>query len=494
MALPEPELAAQQPAAEFSLFVDGGPQTRRARGRRRPRERADDYAAHFHHYPWRGAGLTLRPRLLRRLGVEVTSTHDDESDEDAELELAAAGEHWVAAVKRTACCTVLLDARGAIIEALKTDVSEACRLVARLRRICADAGLNKLATDAHWEADELRCSFGRCGVALAFCAKVIATAGPGCRAALHWGNDAVATEAPSGRPFGAAFRILSALLEGVHGGDVPRCRVTDACHQKLAEEGLDDAGAWTQIKGGYLRAPWPSTIPLAASEVAPLVPVDRTVVVAMLAFDASVSHLAGSCRVYVQRRRALEVVDAAFTSGGGRRATGSETVYVFESCAQALGAVLAARSALERFGRDTALQVKATGFGIARGPVFDGAVVAGAPVGAAARLCYDLCGRAAPGGVLLSARAAGALRAEGTDLRLVPVFLQGDSGTLDEVFNYVVNLEVVGLDRDDGVPRDDEGEDARDDRAGLDRVRALEGRDARLHLRAALVDVRLEQR
>ena len=131
-----------------------------------------------------------------------------------------------------------------------------------------------------------------------------------------WGNDAVATEAPSGRPFGAAFRILSALLEGVHGGDVPRCRVTDACHQKLAEEGLDDAGAWTQIKGGYLRAPWPSTIPLAASEVAPLVPVDRTVVVAMLAFDASVSHLAGSCRVYVQRRRALEVVDAAFTSGG----------------------------------------------------------------------------------------------------------------------------------------------------------------------------------
>ena len=94
MALPEPELAAQQPAAEFSLFVDGG-RRRGARGAAGGRaSAADDYAAHFHHYPWRGAGLTLRPRLLRRLGVEVTSTHDDESDEDAELELAAAGEHW----------------------------------------------------------------------------------------------------------------------------------------------------------------------------------------------------------------------------------------------------------------------------------------------------------------------------------------------------------------------------------------------------------------
>ena len=45
------------------------------------------------------------------------------------------------------------------------------------------------------------------------------------------------------------------------------------------------------------------------------------------------------------------------------------------------------------------------------------------------------------------------------------------------------------------VPRDHEDEEARDDRAGLDRVRALEVGDALLRrARRVVVDVRLEQR
>ena len=98
---------------------------------------------------------------------------------------------------------------------------------------------------------------------------------------------------------------------------------------------------------------------------------------------------------------------------------GSDTLYIFDVCvSQALNAVLAARAALEG--------VKA-GFGVARGPVYEG-VVAGAPVGVAARLC-------AQHGVLLSQSAADALDPDLLGgLRTVPVFLQGSdsSGVLEE--------------------------------------------------------------
>ena len=97
---------------------------------------------------------------------------------------------------------------------------------------------------------------------------------------------------------------------------------------------------------------------------------------------------------------------------------GSDTLYIFDACvSRALEAVLASRKALEG--------LKA-GFGLARGPVFDGVVVAGAPVGVAARLC-------AQHGVLLSISAADALDTD-HGLRTVPVFLQGSdsSGVLEE--------------------------------------------------------------
>ena len=84
-----------------------------------------------------------------------------------------------------------------------------------------------------------------------------------------------------------------------------------------------------------------------------------------------------------------------------------------------MDAVLASRKALEG--------IKA-GFGVARGPIYDGDVVAGSCVGVAARLC-------AQHGVLLSQRATDALDPDLLGgLRTVPVFLQGSdsSGGLEE--------------------------------------------------------------
>ena len=146
-------------------------------------------------------------------------------------------------------------------------------------------------------------------------------------------------------------------------------------------------------------------------------PVERVVVVAMVYFDAS---LKSTSRLYVERRRALDVLEAALTSKGGKRAMGSDTLYIFDACvSRALEAVLASRKALEG--------TKA-GFGVASGLVFSGDVVAGAPIGAAARLC-------AQHGVLLTRPAADALDADHVShLRTVPVFLQGpdSSGVLEE--------------------------------------------------------------
>ena len=99
---------------------------------------------------------------------------------------------------------------------------------------------------------------------------------------------------------------------------------------------------------------------------------------------------------------------------------GSDTLYVFDAgVSRALDAVLASRKALEGIK---------VGFGVARGLVFEGAVVAGSCVGVAARLC-------AQHGVLLSQRAADALDPDQLGgLRTVPVFLQGSdsSGVLEE--------------------------------------------------------------
>ena len=401
----------------FRLFIESS-QGRR-RGRRPRPQRIDAYAAHFHHHPWQDASLQLAPRLRKRLGDGVGGTSDDgDESSEADAERAIAANDYVGSVSEAPRCVVFIDARGAVAEALKFDVGAARRVILRLRRICDDAKLEETALDAHWEADQLRCSFGRCGIALAFCARVVAMMGAGCRAALHFSEDAVATDYPSGRPHGASWNVLCELVECVP-ADEPRCCVSDACRDRLKREGLDDDDeAWTRIEGGYLRAPWPSlSLPRHSCDVVHQEPVERVVVVAMLYFDAS---LKSTSRLYVERRRALDVLEAALTSKGGRRAMGSDTLYIFDACvSRALDAVLASRKALEG--------IKA-GFGVARGPIYEGEFVAGEPVGVAARLC-------AQHGVLLSKPAAEALEPDLLGgLRTVPVFLQGSDslGVLEE--------------------------------------------------------------
>ena len=400
----------------FRLFIESS-QGRR-RGRRPRPQRIDDYAAHFHHHPWRDAQLALTPRLLKRLGDGVGGTADDgDESSEADAERAIAANDYVASVSEAPRCVVLIDARGAVSEALKSDVGAARRVILRMRRICDDAKLGETASDAHWEADQLRCSFGRCGIALAFCAHVVAMVGPGCRAALHFSEDAVATEYPSGRPHGEAWNVLCELVECV-ASDESRCCVSDACRDRLKLEGLDDDDAWTRIEGGYLRAPWPSlSLSVHSCDVVHQEPVERVVVVAMVYFDAS---LKSTSRLYVERRRALDVLEAALTSKGGKRAMGSDTLYIFDACvSRALDTVLASRKALEG--------IKA-GFGVARGPIFEGEVVAGSCVGVAARVCSQH-------GILLSQSAADALEPDLlARLRTVPVFLQGSdsSGVLEE--------------------------------------------------------------
>jgi hypothetical protein len=401
----------------FRLFIESSQGRRRGRRPRPPR--IDDYAAHFHHHPWQDASLKLTPRLRRRLGDGVGGTADDgDESSEADAERAVAANDYVGSVSEAPRCVVLIDAKGCVEEALKSDVGAARRVILRLRRICDDAKLGETALDAHWEADQLRCSFGRCGIALAFCARVVAGVGPGCRAALHFSEDAIATEYPSGRPQGESWNVLCELVECVSLDD-PRCYVSDACRDRLTREGLDDDDeAWTRIEGGYLRAPWPSlSLPRDSCDIDMEEPVERVVVVAMLYFDAS---LRSTSRLYVERRRALDVLEAALSKGGGRRAAGSDTLYIFDACvSRALEAVLASRKALEG--------VKA-GFGVARGLVFEGGVVAGSCVGVAARVCSQH-------GILLSQRAADALDPDLLGgLRTVPVFLQGSdsSGVLEE--------------------------------------------------------------
>ena len=99
-----------------------------AAGRGPPR--IDDYAAHFHHHPWQGASLKLTPRLRKRLGDGVGGT-DDDGDEhsEADAERAVAANDYVGSVSEAPRCVVLMDARGCVEEALKSDVGAARRVI-----------------------------------------------------------------------------------------------------------------------------------------------------------------------------------------------------------------------------------------------------------------------------------------------------------------------------------------------------------------------------
>ena len=126
----------------FRLFVESSRGRRRGRRPRPPR--IDAYAAHFHHHPWQDASLQLAPRLRKRLGDGVGGTADDgDSSDEADAERAVAANDYVGSVSEAPRCVVLIDARGCVEEALKSDVGAARRVILRMRRICDDAKLGE---------------------------------------------------------------------------------------------------------------------------------------------------------------------------------------------------------------------------------------------------------------------------------------------------------------------------------------------------------------
>ncbi|KAH8084969.1 hypothetical protein JL720_7677 [Aureococcus anophagefferens] len=201
LQLPALALPADEPDRRdeaFSLFVErtsaresgrkGKRKSRSAGGKdsgRGPRPpRADDYSAYFHHHPWRGSALDLAPRLLRRLGSGGASgghrgrdDDDDDDDDGAELEVAAHGSEWFAAVLGEPCCVLRLDAKKAVSDALRSGCGEACAVVAEIRR-AADAGDAEAPLFAHWEADACRAVFRTVGGALELAARAGAEGRP----------------------------------------------------------------------------------------------------------------------------------------------------------------------------------------------------------------------------------------------------------------------------------------------------------------------------
>ena len=101
---------------------------------------------------------------------------------------------------------------------------------------------------------------------------------------------------------------------------------------------------------------------------------------------------AASARLFVQRRRAVAVLQTALGCGGGERAPGSDALYVFDSVAAGLLAALDAKAALDKFVAQALVDVAATGFGIAAGELVAApGATTGACVAVAARLCQVSC-------------------------------------------------------------------------------------------------------
>ena len=157
-----------------------------------------------------------------------------------------------------------------------------------------------------------------------------------------------------------------------------------------------------------MASPW---LELLRGEHASLVCV-RACVAAAVTLEAS-ADLQGSARSFAMRKSALSVIQTALSCGGGQRASGEDTLFLFETASAAAAAAQDARAALAHLIQQQLLQdVRATGFGICFGTMLlceREQVHWGEPVATAARLSYELCKRAAPGGILLCAAAKAAL-------------------------------------------------------------------------------------
>ncbi|KAH8057359.1 hypothetical protein JL722_7018 [Aureococcus anophagefferens] len=263
------------------------------------------------------------------------------------------------------------------------------------------------------------------------------------RAALHWTGEAVAVEAGAeGRPHSAALAVVADELELLGDAGIA---VSAAAKQRLDGEAVaPPLGLFAQ--SGFAWTFLPKTRWAEGSRPAPLRGDRKTVVMATLAFDAKLAREAGSARLFVQRRRAVAVLQTALGCGGGERAPGSDALYVFDSVAAGLLAALDAKAALDKFVAQALVDVAAAGFGIAAGELVAApGATTGACVAVAARLCHELAGRATPGGVLVDGPARGARRPrrgprpaqaragkEHKHVKVVATWLKGPGGQLDE--------------------------------------------------------------
>ncbi|KAH8072724.1 hypothetical protein JL721_3369 [Aureococcus anophagefferens] len=433
LQLPALALPADEPDRRdeaFSLFVErtsaresgrkGKRKSRSAGGKdsgRGPRPpRADDCSAYFHHHPWRGSALDLAPRLLRRLGSGGASgghrgrdDDDDDDDDGAELEVAAHGSEWFAAVLGEPCCVLRLDAKKAVSDALRSGCGEACAVVAEIRRAAGGrrGGAALRALGGGRVPGRLPHRRRRPG------ARGARHGARPTRAALHWTGEAVAVEAGAeGRPHSAALAVVADELELLGDAGIA---VSAAAKQRLDGEAVaPPLGLFA--RSGFAWTFLPETRWAEGSRPAPLRGDRKTVVMATLAFDAKLAREAGSARLFVQRRRAVAVLQTALGCGGGERAPGSDALYVFDSVAAGLLAALDAKAALDKFVAQALVDVAAAGFGIAAGELVAApGATTGACVAVAARLCHELAGRATPGGVLVD----GPARAELGDLAAV---------------------------------------------------------------------------
>ena len=252
----------------------------------------------------------------------------------------------------------------------------------------------------------------------------------------HWTGEAVAVEAGAeGRPHSAALAVVADELELLGDAGIA---VSAAAKQRLDGEAVaPPLGLFA--KSGFAWTFLPETRWAEGSRPAPLRGDRKTVVMATLAFDAKLAREAGSARLFVQRRRAVAVLQTALGCGGGERAPGSDALYVFDSVAAGLLAALDAKAALDKFVAQALVDVAATGFGIAAGELVAApGATTGACVAVAARLCHELAGRATPGGVLVDGPARAelgdlaAVRGRHKHVKVVATWLKGPSGQLDE--------------------------------------------------------------
>ena len=446
-----------------------------------PREAVEDYNAYFHHM---SSPLIVGPELVKRLRSGKRDDDDaGDGSAEGEL-VRRFDMWFSKIDVEVGVCAVFLDARQAVRAAVHVaGCAAGAKVLATLRAAYAavpelfDA---KPFRHEHWEFDALTFICGAVSTALLFALRLdfalTTLFGDGVvfQCSINYADsDVVLIERPDGRIHSeTASRALN-LADTAFDSNTHRYFLTrdarialqrevDRKHLPLAEALLSD-GSWVPLDdatGSPLREDDPKikrpaayisdlrhgewltfpgadmskddrlstpkkrelleTNPWTGLISRTLTATTKAVVMATFAFDAALEPEAGSPRLYVERRRAVEVVQAAFKKAGGWRGAGEDGVYFFETASRALVATLDARRQLHRFLFEEHLSVRPTGFGITFGQVLCASpYFVGDPVKTAAHLCYEISLRALPGGIFLSRAASRAAFATTDDERIV---------------------------------------------------------------------------